>query len=138
MPLPYENTTSGERAVTIERLRQYIGKASFSSASDKFSALECLTEIQVETNAWQPIETAPDDTLVVVGWLDPEDAEHPERHDFDYKEDGCWVRHADSYEHYCMVAPPESEGPKETAPYTHWMEVPEIPRLAAIAKERTA
>jgi hypothetical protein len=32
----------------IERLRQYIGKASFSSAVDKLSALECLEEIEAE------------------------------------------------------------------------------------------
>ncbi len=31
----------------IERLRQYLGKASFSSAMDKFSALECLDEIEL-------------------------------------------------------------------------------------------
>jgi len=32
----------------IERLRQYIGKASFSSSSDKYSALECLKEVEAE------------------------------------------------------------------------------------------
>jgi RecJ-like exonuclease len=32
----------------IERLRQYLMKASFSSAGDKFSALECLSEIERE------------------------------------------------------------------------------------------
>lgn len=31
---------------TIERLRQYIGKASFSSEVDRFSALECLNDIE--------------------------------------------------------------------------------------------
>lgn len=32
----------------IERLRQYLGKASFSSEADRFSALECLNEIERE------------------------------------------------------------------------------------------
>lgn len=32
----------------IERLRQYVGKASFSSESDRYSALECLAEIEKE------------------------------------------------------------------------------------------
>ena len=31
-----------------ERLRQYLMKASFSSAGDKFSAMECLAEIERE------------------------------------------------------------------------------------------
>jgi len=32
----------------VERLRQYLIKASFSSNNDKFSALECLSEIKQE------------------------------------------------------------------------------------------
>ena len=32
----------------IERLRQYLMKASFGSAVDKFSAMECLAEIERE------------------------------------------------------------------------------------------
>jgi hypothetical protein len=36
---------------SIERLRQYLSKASFSSSSDKFSALECLSEIEQEKEA---------------------------------------------------------------------------------------
>lgn len=86
---------------------------------------------------WQPIETAPEGVLVVVGWLYPEDAENPERYEFDYKEDGCWMRHEDLYQEYCAIAPPESTGPSPTAPYTHWMAIPPIPKIAAIAKERT-
>ena len=30
----------------IDRLRQYLSKASFSSASDRFSALACLAELE--------------------------------------------------------------------------------------------
>lgn len=77
--------------------------------------------------AWQPIDTAPDNDLVVVGWLDDDDHEHPERHDFDYKEDGVWVKHEDLYQEFCAVAPPGSRGPMEQAPYTHWMAVPPLP-----------
>ena len=32
----------------IDRLRQYLMKASFSSSGDKFSATECLAEIERE------------------------------------------------------------------------------------------
>lgn len=39
----------------IERLRQYLMKASFSSAGDKFSAMECLSEIDV---SWLEIQSA--------------------------------------------------------------------------------
>ena len=32
----------------VERLHQYLGKASFASSVDRFSALECLAEIERE------------------------------------------------------------------------------------------
>lgn len=84
---------------------------------------------------WQPIETAPDGDIVVVGWLDDDDHETPERHDFDYKEDGVWVKHEDLYQEFCAVAPPGSRGPREQAPYTHWMAVPPLPEAPnALAK----
>lgn len=78
--------------------------------------------------AWLPIETAPDGALVVVGWLDDEDTENPERHDFDWKEDGYWTRHEEHVEYAGMVAPPGSRMPPARAPYTHWMPVPPIPK----------
>ena len=77
------------------------------------------------TELWQPIETAPDGELVVVGWLDADD--HLERRDFDYKEDGGWAKHGDLYQEFCSVSPPGSRGPREQAPYTHWLAVPPIP-----------
>ncbi len=43
----------------IERLKQYIGKASFSSEADRFSALECLGEIeQARERLIEDVETA--------------------------------------------------------------------------------
>lgn len=85
---------------------------------------------------WQPISTAPEGELVVVGWLDPEDETNPERHDFDFREDGVWVKHADNYEHFICVAPPGSRGPREEAPYTHWSKIQPIPRPPAIEPDR--
>lgn len=76
---------------------------------------------------WQPIETAPEGVLLVVGWLDPEDAEHPERHDFDYLEDGVWQKHSENVEYFHACAPAGSRGPKEQAPYTHFMPIGSIP-----------
>lgn len=70
---------------------------------------------------WQPIATAPEGNPVVVFWLDAEDVEHPERHEFDYLEDGVWQKHDDNYQHFCAAAPPGSCGPRELPPYTHWM-----------------
>lgn len=69
---------------------------------------------------WQLIETAPKDELVVVMWLDQDDAEHPERYDFDWLEDGCWIQHNENREHFLIAAPPGSQGASEKAPYTHW------------------
>ena len=36
------------KITNIERLKQYLGKASFSSAVDRYSALECVAEIERE------------------------------------------------------------------------------------------
>jgi hypothetical protein len=87
--------------------------------------------------SWQPIETAPENALVVVGWRDGHDPDepNPERHDFDWKEDGCWMRHHDNREHAEMVAPPGSTLPPERAPYTHWLAVPPIPGAPARSAE---
>lgn len=52
---------------------------------------------------------------------------------FDYIDPDCdepifWFYHGQSYEHFCCVAKPEgSTGPSESAPYTHWMSLPEVP-----------
>lgn len=36
----------------VKRLRQYIGKASFGSSSDKFSATECLDELELRVSGF--------------------------------------------------------------------------------------
>jgi hypothetical protein len=73
---------------------------------------------------WQPIETAPDDELVVVFYLQTEGDEESDMHTLDFKEDGVWAHHNDHYEHYCAVAKGGCDvewiGPSEKAPYTHW------------------
>lgn len=78
-------------------------------------------------DAWQPIESAPEGKLLVVSWLDKDDPENPERHAFDFIEDGGWVRHNEDYDHFLCVAPPGSRGPSEDAPYKHWMALPDVP-----------
>jgi len=79
------------------------------------------------SEGWQDIAGAPEGVLLVVGWLDPEDDEHPERHDFDYLEDGVWQKHSENVEHFQMCAPPGSLGPSEQAPYTHFMHIDPLP-----------
>lgn len=74
---------------------------------------------------WQPIETAPEGELVVVGWLDGEDAEHPERHMFDYLEDGVWQNYFNEHEHYLIAG--AARGQSEDAPYTCWFPLASIP-----------
>lgn len=76
---------------------------------------------------WQPIETAPEGRLVVVGWLDAEDSHYPENYEFDYMEDGLWAKHEDCAEHSFAVAPPGSQMPKEQPPYQWWMDLPAFP-----------
>jgi hypothetical protein len=84
---------------------------------------------------WQPIADAPEDVLLVVGWLDAEDEEHPERHDFDYLEDGIWQKHSENVEYFQVCAPAGSRGPREQAPYTHFMPVGSIPAAPHQAQE---
>lgn len=76
---------------------------------------------------WQPIETAPEGRLVVVGWLDTEDSHYPENYEFDYLEGGLWAKHEDCVEHAHAVAPPGSQMPKEQPPYQWWMDLPAFP-----------
>jgi hypothetical protein len=73
---------------------------------------------------WQPIETAPEGRLVVVGWLG-EDGQM--REEFDYIEDGMWIHHDDFVEHAQMVAPPGSKMPNEQPPYQWWIDLPALP-----------
>lgn len=68
---------------------------------------------------WQPIATAPADiALAVVAWKDAGEW----RYDFERREEGCWVQHADDREHYLAIggAGVFVAGPPEDAPYTHW------------------
>jgi len=52
----------------LERLKQYLGKASFSSESDRYSALECIAETE-RSKGWQPIATAPTNgKIIFVAW----------------------------------------------------------------------
>ena len=77
-----------------------------------------------EGAGWRPIAEAPEGQMVVVGWLAPEDTEHPERHDFDLLEDGCWQRWHDHAEHVQVIG---GHGVSYTPPYTVWMPVGPIP-----------
>lgn len=72
-------------------------------------------------DGWQPIATAPDDTLVVVAWWESDETRH---HDFDWLEDGCWHQWHDHAEHVEVIG---GHGVSYTAPYTHWLPLPAIP-----------
>ena len=90
-------------------------------------AVRAITAALRAVPEWQPIETAPEGRLVVVGWLDAEDLHYPENYDFDYLEDGLWAKHEDCVEHAHAVAPPGSKMPKEQPPYQWWMDLPAFP-----------
>lgn len=81
---------------------------------------------------WMPIETAPKGQLVVVGWLDHEDAEHPERFEFDYLEDGCWMQWHEHAEHVEVIG---GHGVSYTPPYTHWMPLGTLPHAPSTEGE---
>jgi hypothetical protein len=73
---------------------------------------------------WVSIATAPEGQLVAVGWLDREDTEHPERFEFDYLEDGCWMQWHEHAEHVEVIG---GHGVSYTPPYTHWMPLGTLP-----------
>lgn len=81
---------------------------------------------------WKPIESAPKGVLVMV-YSPPQAGDYPDsvRIAFDHIDidsDDYWVSHGEHYEHFCCIAKPEgSIGPKEKAPYTHWMPLPKPP-----------
>ena len=74
---------------------------------------------------WQPINTAPEDRIVAVGWVNDDGQD---TYDFDMKEDGGWLRHNDIVEHAQTAAPQDipCKMPSEEAPYTCWMYLPPI------------
>ncbi|HET8695770.1 MAG TPA: hypothetical protein VFM33_13945 [Aquabacterium sp.] len=78
---------------------------------------------ELEKVRWQPIETAPQDMTecVVVRWVDSDGQEHQ---DFDYTEDGCWMRWHDHAEHAEAIG---GHGVNYTPPYQHWMPPPPPP-----------
>lgn len=117
-PIAWESTTAVyTKYITDERYQKFSPEVRKWYKPYRCSA---CTEPRAEVTGWQPIETAPPDTEVVVFWLDPESPEHPERYDFDMLDDGCWRQWTDHYEWAHSVAPAGSRLPREQAPYTHW------------------
>lgn len=90
-----------------------------------------LAVLYAEPQFWTPIQYAPEGRPLLVGWLEPEDTDNPERHQFDVLEDGVWQVHDDDYQHFLAVAPPGSIGPSEKAPYTHFLNLKPLPRPKA-------
>lgn len=82
-------------------------------------------------DGWRPIESAPEGQLFVVGWNEC-DGGPPACLEFDCKEDGVWMNHADNLEHAEAAAPPGSRMPGREAPYQWWLPIPQLPNTAAL------
>lgn len=121
-----EALVKGEAFPQLSEEPEHCGQSILATVEALYRARTALRGAQKESG-WRPISEAPAGELLVVGWLDPEDAENPERHHFDWLEDGAWQSHEDAREHFLMCAPPGSRGPKEAAPYTHFMRLGRIP-----------
>ncbi len=102
-------------------------RTGLDSTDQTAAALRAITAALRAAPEWQPIETAPEGRLVVVGWLDTEDSHYPENYEFDYLDGGLWAKHEDCVEHAFAVAPPGSKMPKEQPPYQWWMDLPAFP-----------
>jgi hypothetical protein len=91
------------------------------------------------TDAWISVDDRlPEVGVGVMVYSPPVAGEGPEdfRLDFDCidpnDDHASWLNHNENYEHFCCVAKPEgSTGPKEKAPYTHWMPMPAAPGTAS-------
>jgi len=75
---------------------------------------------------WRSIDTAPDSMseVVVVRFVN---SDGEECHEFDYKEDGCWIRWHEHAEHVEVIG---GHGVSYTPPYVHWMPLPPAPDAA--------
>ena len=97
------------------------------------------SELSEELGAWLPIETAPEDQIVFVGWYDDQGTE---RYEIDHKEDGCWYKHEEAVQFADSVAPRDMDipckMPSVEAPYTHWMRANGVPRASNAHGKRHA
>lgn len=111
-----------------EGVRLIEGNELVSKTTQAYNwAAKARAAIAGQGDDWEPIETAPDDELVVVFYLQKDGDEEVDMHTLDYKEDGSWYYHGEHFEHYMAVGGPNAAGPDvvctgpaETAPYTHW------------------
>lgn len=119
------NSSGWGSAVTVAGLAPNTGSTPIPSrvvlAADSIIRAQAarIAELE-EERAWRPIETAPENmtTPVVVFWLD---SDSNECHDFDCREDGCWMRWHNHAEHTEVIG---GHGVSYTPPYTGWMPLP--------------
>ncbi|KVD52108.1 hypothetical protein WI86_13745 [Burkholderia ubonensis] len=116
--LPLPKNGDGVRRRLVHRISEL--EAEVERLNAIIAAHPDQPETRVDVTDWQPIETAPADTAVIVFWLDPESPENPERYDFDMLDEGCWRQWTDHYDWAHSVAPAGSRLPCEQPPYTHW------------------
>lgn len=94
--------------------------------SSAVAELEQQLEALRKDAGWRPIETAPDSMseIVVVRFVN---SDGEECHEFDYREDGCWIRWHEHAEHIEVIG---GHGVSYTPPYKHWMPLPPKPDAA--------
>lgn len=124
MPWVPPVATVDTKAMTykLPPLPEWFESASEHLKNDVRNYAIAAIEAQGVPDGWQPIETAPEsmDECVVVGWLDDEGLPRTE---FDYKEDGCWIKWHEHAEHTEVIG---GHGVSYTPPYTHWLKLPPL------------
>lgn len=107
-----------QQQLRIDELRQHITELE-AQLPKRISVDDRLPEKGVLVLVFSPKQDGDwdDDGSIDFDFLDP-DTDEP-----------SWYNHNGHYEHYCAVAlPGGSVGPKESAPYTHWMPIPQPPK----------
>lgn len=101
-------------------------RAAAARLLERIAELEQQLEALRKDAGWRPIETAPDSMseIVVVRFVN---SDGEECHEFDYREDGCWIRWHEHAEHVEVIG---GHGVSYTPPYKHWMPLPPKPDAA--------
>lgn len=141
-------STSAAPAVSVKAPPDLLQQFLDAAADAGITAMPKLSAPAVPSPApvapWISVKDRlpPVDQLVMV-YSPPTTMSHPNDVDISFDcidpnddDAASWLGHNEHYEHWCCVAKPEgSTGPREKAPYTHWMPIPPAPAASPLVED---